>query len=255
MSTLNSPTREQLLGSRFVACSAILLAYLLGGASLLLFGVFLLAGSLNLVNLGLSQTATLALDAGLSLAFFVQHSTMVRKSYRRWSARVMSERYYGASYTVASGLVLLLLVIFWQESSNVLATAGGILRWFLRAVFFLSVIGFVWGIRSLGSFDTFGLQPIRDHLKGTETPSLPFTVRGPYRWVRHPLYSFCLVIIWSCPDLTADRLLFNVLWTAWIILGTVLEERDLVADFGQDYREYQGNVPMLIPMRRATSNT
>ena len=75
-------------------------------------------------------------------------------------------------------------------------------------------------------------------------------VRGLYRWVRHPLYLAMLMMIWSYPDLTADRLLFNVLFTGWIIVGTVLEERDLVENFGDDYRNYQRRVPMLIPYRR-----
>jgi protein-S-isoprenylcysteine O-methyltransferase Ste14 len=56
-----------------------------------------------------------------------------------------------------------------------------------------------------------------------------------------------LVLIWASPELTADRLLFNVLWTAWIVVGTILEETDLVADFGDVYRDYQRKVPMLIP--------
>ncbi len=75
-------------------------------------------------------------------------------------------------------------------------------------------------------------------------------VRGLYRWVRHPLYLATLMMIWSYPDLTADRLLFNVLFTGWIIVGTVLEERDLVENFGDDYRNYQRRVPMLIPYRK-----
>ena len=61
------------------------------------------------------------------------------------------------------------------------------------------------------------------------------------------MYFFVLLMIWSYPDLTLDRALFNVLWTLWIIIGSVFEERDLVAEFGDRYREYQRNVPMLIP--------
>jgi protein-S-isoprenylcysteine O-methyltransferase Ste14 len=57
------------------------------------------------------------------------------------------------------------------------------------------------------------------------------------------------VLFWSCPSLTADRLLFNILWTAWVVMGTILEERDLVDDFGDSYRDYQANVPMLVPHR------
>ena len=78
---------------------------------------------------------------------------------------------------------------------------------------------------------------------------MPFVVRGPYRWVRHPFYFFSLLLIWSCPDLSLDRLLHNILWSTWIVVGSVLEERDLVADFGEPYRDYQRKVPMLIPWR------
>jgi protein-S-isoprenylcysteine O-methyltransferase Ste14 len=78
---------------------------------------------------------------------------------------------------------------------------------------------------------------------------MSFVVKGPYRWVRHPLYLFMTLMIWSCPDLTADRLLFNGLWTVWIVIGSILEERDLVLEFGDVYREYQQTVPMFIPRR------
>ena len=66
-------------------------------------------------------------------------------------------------------------------------------------------------------------------------------------WPRHPLYFSVLLLIWFCPDLTADRLLANILWSAWIWMATRWEERDLTGDFGDAYREYQKRVPMLIP--------
>jgi methanethiol S-methyltransferase len=60
-----------------------------------------------------------------------------------------------------------------------------------------------------------------------------------------------LLLIWSTPRFSTDQLLFNVLWTAWIIVGTKLEERDLLADFGPAYRQFQAAVPMLLPSPRA----
>lgn len=235
--------------SRFAAYVMLVLSALVGGVSLLVLMLFLFDGSLNLVNLDMGEAAGLGLDACLCLAFFIQHSGMIRRSYRQWLARFLRSDYHGASYAIVSGIVLLVLVIFWQESAHTLAAPQGILHWLLHAVYFLSIVGFAWGIRALGSFDTLGLKSILHHLRGTASPPATFTVRGPYRWVRHPLYLFCLLIIWSCPNLTADRLLFNVLWTAWMIVGTVLEERDLVASYGEAYRDYQGKVPMLIPYR------
>jgi protein-S-isoprenylcysteine O-methyltransferase Ste14 len=54
--------------------------------------------------------------------------------------------------------------------------------------------------------------------------------------------------------MTLDRFLFNILWTVWIIIGTVLEEKDLVSDFGDEYRLYQRKVPMLIPWKGRFNN-
>jgi protein-S-isoprenylcysteine O-methyltransferase Ste14 len=216
---------------------------------MLVWMVFLFHGSLNLVDLGLGEIAGLGLNAALSLAFFIQHSVMLRRSFRRWLATFLRAEYHGALFTIASGVVLLILVVFWQKSAYVLATPQPIIRWLMRAVFILAILGFYWGFRALGSFDAFGLSPILNKLRGKDPPSMPFTVRGPYRWVRHPLYFFSLLLIWSCPDLSLDRLLYNILWSTWIIVGSVLEERDLVADFGEPYRDYQSKVPMLIPWR------
>jgi len=235
--------------NRWVALSAIGLAGLLGGASLLAFMAFLFLGSFDLVSLGLGEPGVLALDAILSLAFFVQHSVMVRKPFRRRLARLISGCYVDAAYAVASGLVLMIVVVFWQPSAHMLATVEGPLRWILRGIFVLAGAGAVWGLKSLDTLDPFGVDAILSRLRGTPPRPGPLVIRGPYRWVRHPLYFFSLLMIWSGPDLSADRLLLNVLWTIWIGVGTVLEERDLVAAFGEPYRRYQQKVPMLIPWR------
>lgn len=228
---------------------AIVFATLLGGGSLLVLVVFLYVGSLGLLDLGLELPGVLAWDALLCLAFFIQHSLMIRKSFRRCLVKFIPSHYQGAFYTVASGIVLLVLLVFWQQSAHTLITLQGALSWLVRGISFLAIAGFAWSMGALGSFDAFGLNPILAQMRGTQESSMPFVIRGPYRWIRHPLYFFMLLLIWSCPRFSADRLLFNVFWTAWVVAGTVLEERDLVADFGEPYRDYQRKVPMLIPWR------
>jgi protein-S-isoprenylcysteine O-methyltransferase Ste14 len=225
------------------------LAGLVGGGGLLAFMLFLLAGPLNLVNLGLGETQALLLDTAICLAFFIQHSIMARKPYRQQLARFLPEKYYGALYAVASGVVALALVVIWQESAYTLVAPQGLVRWSFRAIFVLSIAGVAWTIWALGFFVNFRLRPIIDDLHGKEPKPNPLIVRGPYRWVRHPLYLSALLMIWSFPDLTLDRLLLNLLFTVWVIVATLLEERDLVAGYGEAYRSYQRKVPMLIPWR------
>jgi methanethiol S-methyltransferase len=221
---------------------------ILGWASLILFMAFLYKGSLNIVDLGLADRSALALNAFLSLTFFIQHSGMIRQSFRQWIARFMDEKYNAAVFSLVSSITLIVFALLWQDSRYSLASAQGPERWLLRTVFIACVFGFYWGGRSLGAFDPFGVGSIRRGLTGRPVKPPVFVVAGPYRWVRHPLYFLTLVMIWSCPDLTADRVLFNVLWTVWIVVGTMLEERDLVRFFGQEYRNYQTRVPMLIPV-------
>ena len=232
-----------------VAYVILVLSALLGGVSLLGFGLVLALGPFELVPLGLSSSAALAWDAGLCLVFFVQHSGMIRRPLRERLGHVLPGHLFPAVYSIASGVALLLMIVLWQRTP-VLLTLDGAPRWALRGVFVLAALGFLWAVRSLGSFDTFGLEPIRAHLRGTEPRTMPLAIRGPYRWVRHPLYSLFLVLLWACPDVTADRLLFNTLFTVWIVVGSVLEERDLVRQFGEPYRGYQRQVPMLLPWKR-----
>ncbi len=233
--------------SRVLAHALAALAVTIGVGSLIVFTVFLYTGPFRVAELGFGITQVLVFNAFLCLAFFLQHSGMIRKATQRRMSQVTSEQYLGAVFSIASGITLLALVLLWQETALVLASADGVYRWLFRAVFLLAIAGQVWGIGSLKPVDLFGTENV---LRRSAPPPAPMVVRGPYRWVRHPLYTTTLLMIWSYPDLTADRLLFNVLFTGWIIVGTVLEERDLVDGYGDDYRSYQRRVPMLIPYRK-----
>jgi methanethiol S-methyltransferase len=224
----------------------IVVAVVLGVGSI---GLLAAAGTRTFIRLNFSDSAVLLWDAGVSFAFFLQHSGMVRRSFRARLAAVVAPRYQGAVYAIASGAVLTLVVVLWQRSQTQLLVLHGALLWTARTCSFLAVVVLVWSARAVRSIDLLGLGPIRAHLHGRPERAPSFVIRGPYRWVRHPLYFCVLVLIWSNPSLTADRLLFNVLWTAWIWIGTALEEADLVADFGDAYREYRRKVPMLIPWR------
>jgi methanethiol S-methyltransferase len=220
-----------------------------GLGSLMLFSLFLFMGSFTIIDLGLHTTQSLLMDAGLSLVFFLQHSIMVRQRIRKRLAEIIPDLFYSAFYALTSGMALLLVMLLWQKTSTPLFTAAGSSYWLFRMLFFVCIAGFSWGSRSLGSFDPLGVKAISRHMRGKMSVQMPLKVRGAYQWVRHPLYFFSLIMFWSCPVLTADRLLFNLMWTTWIIAGTVLEERDLVREFGDGYREYQKKVPMLIPYK------
>ncbi len=222
--------------------------FVLGAGSLILFYLFLFFGPFTLINIGMGLIPALAFDALLSLLFFLQHSIMIRKSVRIRLTKIIPDYYYGAFFAISSGTAILIMILFWQRTVAI-AVAEGAVYWILRVVFILCIAGFYWGVTSLGSFDPFGILKIKHKIRNKEPNTVPLAVIGPYRWMRHPLYFFSLIMIWACPDLTIDKLLFNILWSSWIIIATKLEERDLLREFGDGYREYQTRVPMLIPYK------
>jgi methanethiol S-methyltransferase len=235
--------------NRLLANLIMALAVVCGVGSLALFVGFPVAAQ-GAARLRWSESGVLFWDALLSLAFFLQHSGMVRRKFRTRIAGFIPPRYHRALYSIASGVVLSSVVLLWQRSEHPLLVLDGPFRWAAGAVAFLAFSLFIWGALTLRGMDMFGLAPIRAYLSGCPEPAPAFTVQGPYRWVRHPWYLCAIMLFWSSTDLTADRLLFNVLWTAWICVGAKLEEADLLNEFGDSYDKYRQAVPMLVPWRR-----
>lgn len=72
-------------------------------------------------------------------------------------------------------------------------------------------------------------------------------ISGLYRFVRHPLYTFSLLILWFSQSVTVNTFVVYMALTLYILIGAVFEERKLEREFGQEYTNYKSATPMLIP--------
>jgi protein-S-isoprenylcysteine O-methyltransferase Ste14 len=70
---------------------------------------------------------------------------------------------------------------------------------------------------------------------------------GLYRSVRHPLYTFSLLILWLSPSMSINTFVIYAALTIYVLIGIIFEERKLVREFGKDYAEYKSSTPMLFP--------
>lgn len=68
------------------------------------------------------------------------------------------------------------------------------------------------------------------------------TRRGPYAFVRHPLYLGLLLALAGAPQMTPDRALLIFLIAFYVVVAIPLEERTLRASLGSSYDEYRVRV-------------
>lgn len=74
-------------------------------------------------------------------------------------------------------------------------------------------------------------------------------ITGVHRYIRHPLYLGTFAFIWGLFLLLPylSLLIANIIITAYTLIGIELEERKLVLEFGENYKEYQRSVPKILP--------
>ncbi|TJY59350.1 isoprenylcysteine carboxylmethyltransferase family protein [Sinimarinibacterium sp. CAU 1509] len=186
----------------------------------------------------------LAIDLGLLAAFGFAHSLMARPAFKRWWLGLVPKALERVIYGLVSALLLLLICLFWSPLPQTvwvvdspvgkallygaLAIGGGLILWSIWCVDLLHFTG----LRQ-----AFGQQV-----------ESPFALRGPYRWVRHPIQSGLMLVLWSTPVLSIGHALLATVLTAYSVLATLLlEERDLDRELGDAYRRYRADVPAFVP--------
>ena len=205
------------------------------------------------IDSGLAPSFAAALTVNLLLLglFAIQHSVMARPAFKSMWTKVIPESAERSVYVLLSGLILWLLYWCWQPMPDVIWRVDNDLAvYVIWALYFLGWAIVVGSTFLIDHWDLFGLKQVARNWSGGTVEAPEFRTPLLYKLVRHPIYFGMLLVFWAAPVMTVGHLLFSVATTGYILIGATLEERDLVATFGDSYREYKKKVAMLIPWPR-----
>ncbi|UOD34413.1 isoprenylcysteine carboxylmethyltransferase family protein [Deferribacteraceae bacterium V6Fe1] len=120
-------------------------------------------------------------------------------------------------------------------------------------LYLIGAVGLIVGYVASKSYDNdsfLGLKQIKMYYKNKEKYYFEsadlITDKGILSIVRHPYYLAGILLLWGRPLYFKD-LITNVILTIYFILGAINEERKLINIFGDTYKKYKKNVPMLFP--------
>lgn len=175
-----------------------------------------------------------AIDGLLFALFAAHHSLFAREPVKQRLARAIPERLLRPTYVLTSSLLLSAVCLLWQPIGGDLYREAG---WRVAAHASIQLFG-VWLIwRSVGAIDALELAGIR-----RRSSSDRLQMAGPYRVVRHPLYSGWLLVVFGAAHMTGDRLAFAAFTAAYLLVAIPWEERALAETFGADYQAYERRV-------------
>ena len=201
-------------------------------------------------------TKALLVNGLLLLLFALQHSIMARPAFKRRWTRIIPSEVERSSFVLLSSACLILMMWLWQPIGGVVWSVDDRVAQTVLTVLYLAGWGIVFiSTFLINHFDLFGLRQVWLYFNGKPYTALPFRLPGFYRLVRHPLYLGFLIAFWCTPVMTAAHLLFAILTTGYILVAIQFEERDLIAHFGEKYREYKKWAPMLIPFSKRRSGS
>lgn len=120
----------------------------------------------------------------------------------------------------------------------------------IRIVLFLTCfLLFFAGSKSYDLLSFFGFRQIQkgEHHK-TMSENGNLSTAGILGIIRHPWYTATFLFIWI-RDIDISALIVNIILSIYLIIGCHLEEKKLILEYGEQYRNYQKNVSMLFPWK------
>ncbi len=179
-------------------------------------------------------------NAALFSAFALHHSIAARPTVKRAVEHLVGPCLERASFVWTASILFTLAVSRWHRVPGQIYARKGPAAAAHRMAQLAGVGLTAWSALRLDPLELAGIE--RQHGDRSGRPRMVIATRGPYAFVRHPIYTGWILMVFGTPRMTATRLVFASLSTLYLLLAMPLEERSLEARLGSRYRAYSDAV-------------
>ena len=182
------------------------------------------------------------------------HSYLISIRFTNLLTRLLKNYYsfFRIFYIVISFVLLVPLIKYTASRDNEIIITYNSTFTIIRYVIMTgALLMFFWAFFfNYDSLSFFGIRQALSFGKTKETNrSDKLKRKGLLGITRHPMYLALLIFLWSQTFRMTD-IVVNTVLTIYVIIGTLLEEKKLILEFGETYIKYQNEVPMLIPFTK-----
>lgn len=199
---------------------------------------------------------SVAVNLGLIWLFGLHHSATARRWFKaRWT-RIVPPSLERAAYLYMTAIATSVLVVLWQPIPITVWQVEDTVAYWAIWTAYLGVWGMMFSATfHFGHFGFFGLAQAWAKVTGAGPAETSFCARWLYGLVRHPISLGWILTPWITPHMTVGQTFFAIGVTAYVLVATVFEERDLVVELGDTYRRYRRDVPAFLPRLRSRRST
>jgi methanethiol S-methyltransferase len=193
--------------------------------------------------------------ASLWIGYCALHSFLISTGFTNLMVRLLKNYYafYRLFYVLFSFVLLIPLInLTGQSDTRIIISYNYPLSIIQYVLVWGSLLMFFWAFFfNYDSLSFFGIRQILNlGRKEEKNPFERIKRNGLLGIMRHPMYLALMIFLW-CQTYRMMDIIINSVLTIYVIIGTILEEKKLVLEFGDAYVKYQQEVPMLIPFTKS----
>jgi methanethiol S-methyltransferase len=186
------------------------------------------------------------------MAFGLIHSLLASHTAKAMAQRLLGRNIATATFRLLFNVAALITIVpalylvFYLPDRELYRFPEPLnsIAWGVKIV---AVLGLMYAVYQMDAWFFLGLRQLGEPSSIDSTSTAQLVTSGLYRVVRHPLYTFSLIVLYLTSPMSVNWLAFALSCNLYFYLGSIFEERKLVREFGEAYRAYQQQVPRLLP--------